>query len=134
VLLRNEGLFRPVCSNQSLVGGYELDMSGNEVSTGSPFPFARDGGIVFDGRGGFTAHDTVSDGGGPVVVENITGTYAVDTFCNISINFTLSGKTHLWTGALTDQNRSAYLIVSETGSVVVGTMTKQIVLPAGFQQ
>jgi hypothetical protein len=125
VLLRRQGLFGPVCSASSLVGAYQLDMSGNDVSGTSPLPFARDGSVKFDGQGGFSGHDTVSDGGGPVVVENLAGTYAVDSHCNVSMNYSLSGNTHLWTGALTNQGNTAYLIVSEAGSVIVGTLTAE---------
>lgn len=134
VLLRRQGLFGPVCSTSNLTGGYQLDMSGNDVSGASPLPFARDGSITFDGLGGFSGHDTVSDGGGPVVVESLAGTYAVDSLCNVSINYTLSGNTHLWTGALTNQGNSAYLIVSEAGAVIVGTMTAELQPAAVFGQ
>jgi hypothetical protein len=114
------------CATENLVGAYQLDMSGTDLTGSQPVPFARDGWVAFDSRGIFSGHATVSDGGGAVTVEVIAGAYTVSSLCNLAISYGFGGKSHLWTGTLTNQGNGANLIVSETGYVITGTMTAEL--------
>lgn len=115
------------CSAHDLFGGYLLDMSGTIVSQPSvPAPgiFARVGRVAFDGKGQFSAN-TQASYSGIIVPEAFTGTYAVDSACNVSLQYTL-GSANTWVGSLTNNSAGADLIVSAPqGAVVVGTLSKQ---------
>jgi hypothetical protein len=108
---------RPRCTARDLSGAFQLDMSGSVVSGPS-------GRVVFDGRGAFSGHATANYSGFAVFTEDIKGTYAVDSLCNVAINFGTS-PAHKWTGTLTDKGDGANLIVAETGAVIAGTLKKQ---------
>ena len=121
VLLSKQDDNRSICQTKNLSGAFQLDMAGSVIAGGMPEPFARDGLLAFDGRGGFSGHATVSSSGLPVLAEDITGTYSVDSLCNVSIAYSLAGA-HTWSGTLSNQSNAADLIVAETGSIVSGTL------------
>ena len=121
VLLTRQSTSVGSCGTQSLSGGYQLDMSGSVIAGSVPQPFARDGLLTFDGKGGLSGQTTASASGLAVTVEAITGTYSIDALCNVSISYSLAGN-HTWTGMLTNQSSGANLIVTDTGSVITGTL------------
>jgi hypothetical protein len=125
VLLSRYGVNRAVCTNQDLAGDFLVDMSGTVVS-GSPLsgPFARDGRLVFDGLGGFSGHSVTVLAGFIIQAEDISGSYSVDSLCNVSIGFT-AGTAHTWVGTLSNSGNGADLIVAESGVVIAGTLDKQ---------
>ena len=119
------------CTAASLSGAFQLDMSGVVVAGTTPGLFARDGLVAFDGRGAFTVKTTVNSAGTSLATESLTGTYTVDSLCNASLSYTTSDKVkHLWIGTVTNNGNGAYIMVSEAGSVISGTLTKQ---RPGFQ-
>lgn len=122
VILARNGTSRAHCSNRDLSGGFQLDMSGNTIGGPLAGPFARDGRLVFDGKGKFAGQTVAVYTGFLVQAEPMSGTYAVDSDCNVSLSF---GGTHSWTGALTDGGDGADLIVAETGVVISGTLKQQ---------
>jgi hypothetical protein len=125
VLLSRYGVNRAACTDRDLAGDFLVDMSGTVVS-GSPLPgpFARDGRLVFDGRGGFNGHAVTVLAGFIIQAEDINGSYSVDSLCNISISFT-AGTAHTWVGTLSNAGNGADLIVAESGVVIAGTLEKQ---------
>ena len=124
VLLARQSVFSQwPCATWNLAGSFAVDMSGSVITTNGPIPFARDGIVTFDGRGGFTGHDTVNTGIAAPATETLAGTYSVDSSCQITINYSLGGA-HVWTGMLTNQSDSADLIVAETGVVISGTLMR----------
>lgn len=124
VLLSRKDVNQAPCTTGNLSGAFQVDMAGAVVSGPVPGPFARDGRLVFDGRGGFSGHATAVYSGFVVQAEDISGQYSVDSLCNVSIGFT-SGTAHSWTGTLTDRGNGADLIVAENGVVIAGTLKKQ---------
>jgi hypothetical protein len=124
VLLSRHSDNRDYCTAKDLAGAFRLDLSGTVVSGPVTGPFARDGRLVFDGRGGVSGRATAVYSGLVVQAENISGQYSVDSLCNVAIHFTL-GTAHTWTGTLTDRGKGANLIVAESGVVISGTLKKQ---------
>ncbi len=127
---------RANCSNNSLSGGYALTMRGFvNIVPGSPVPpapFARQGRVVFDGNGGFSASTYLTDGSGPLVPSGFSGSYAMRSSCE----FTMSFGGNSWAGTLMDNGAGANVMVSVPnppgpeapaflGSVVSGTLKKQ---------
>ena len=124
VLLTRNSFFQERCNDENLSGAFQLDMSGTVVSGPVPGPFAREGRLAFDGHGGFTGQTVADYSGFFIQPETISGTYSVDSLCNISLSYT-AGTVHTWTGTLTELNNGADLIVSESGVVIYGTLKKQ---------
>jgi hypothetical protein len=124
VLLSRQDKNQSQCTTRDLSGAFQLDMAGTVVTGGpAPGPFARDGLLAFDGKGGVSGHATANYSGFVLETEDITGTYKVDSLCNLSITYALpAGTTHSWTGTLTNHSNAAYLIVAETGDVIAGTL------------
>jgi hypothetical protein len=116
------------CTNKSLNGAFQLDMSGTVVSgpypLPMPFPFARDGRVVFDGSGAFTTQTVVDYSGFLIQPESLTGTYTVDSGCNLTMTYS-AGALHQWTGMLTESGNGADVMVAESGVVISGTLKKQ---------
>ena len=126
------------CTTRDLSGSFQLDMSGSVVSGPAllptpPYPqpppqsFARDGRLVFDGRGGFSGTAIANTSGFSIQPETMNGQYSIDPNCNVSISFTTvsTSTTHTWTGTLTDRSNGADLIVAESGVVIAGMLKKQ---------
>ncbi|MBI3894601.1 MAG: hypothetical protein HY313_01585 [Acidobacteria bacterium] len=116
------------CSNQDLSKGFQLNMSGTiEFQPGVPAlgSFTRVGRLEFDGKGGFTAKTYADYNGFAGIPENFSGTYSVDSLCNVTIEYTL-GLTYTWVGTLTDNSsRADLIVVSPPGATVVGTLAQQ---------
>ncbi len=112
------------CSSRDLLGGYQLDLSGTIVNGAESGLFARNGRLVFDGNSAFTGTAVVDYGGATAQQETISGTYVVDSFCNVSIDYS-AGTLHKWTGTLTNNGAGADIIVNEAGVVIAGTLTRQ---------
>jgi hypothetical protein len=109
------------CQTQNLSGGYQLDMTGYVIAGSTAQPIARDGLVTFNAQGGFSGQATVSLGGQAVTTEALTGTYSVDTLCNVTMSYSLAGN-HTWTGMMTGQSSGANLIVNDNGTVITGTL------------
>jgi len=121
VLLSSQDDNRSSCQTRDLSGAFQLDMAGSVITGGMPVPFARDGLLAFDGQGGFRGHATVSFAGLAVSSEDISGSYSVNSLCNVSISYSLAGP-HAWSGTLTNHSNAADVIVAEIGSVITGTL------------
>lgn len=114
------------CSNQDLSGGYGLDLWGTIVNQPPNLsgPFNRVGKVVFDGNGNFTASTDVSYNGVPAH-EDLSGTYTVDSACQLTMQYTL-GQAYTWFGGLYDNSKASTLIVKNpAGAVVLGTLVEQ---------
>ena len=121
------------CSERILSGGYQLDLYGEvNGASGYPWPpsvpifsFARQGTLLFDGKGGFTGDTNASYGGLSVVQETLKGTYSIDSSCNVTIIST-SGAPYTWRGVTIDDGGGADLVVtSPDGAVIGGTLLRQ---------
>lgn len=125
VILDRENLIPLPCANFSLQGEYQLDMSGTTITGPLAGPFAREGTLTFDGRSAFTAN-TVADYTGYVIQsEPLSGTYSVNSSCNITLTFSDGGSSHTWTGTLTALGGGVDLISNDTGVVITGTLRAQ---------
>jgi hypothetical protein len=97
------------CANRDLKGGYVAHLRGfTGLLSGSPKPYVSLGRVVFDGAGTFAANTYVSDGSGPLVPNDFSGTYAVTSSCD----FTMSYNGNTWAGVLNDNSTAANLMVS----------------------
>jgi hypothetical protein len=123
----------PACAERILSGGYQLDLYGEVTDTSRyPWPpslpifsFARQGTVSFDGHGGFTGDTTASYGGLNVVQEPLTGTYSIDSACNVTMRST-AGAPFTWRGVTTEGGEGADLVVaSPDGAVIGGTLLRQ---------
>jgi hypothetical protein len=120
------------CSDQTLRGGYQLDMHGEVTDTSRyPWPplptfsFSREGTLSFDGNGAFTGNTTANYGGLSVVQEPLQGTYSVDNSCNVTMLYT-SGASYAWQGVTTGGGDGANLmVISPGGAVIAGTLLRQ---------
>lgn len=113
------------CSNQDLFGAYGLDMWGTNVSQAPAGSISRNGAFQFDGKGGFTANTNVSYNGG-VSQETLSGTYAVDSLCNLTLQYTLGTTAFEWIGGLADNSSTAFVMVFDPpGAVVLGELKRQ---------
>ena len=113
------------CSNQDLNGAYGLDMWGTNVTQAPSGPISRNGAFLFDGKGGFTANTNVSYAGG-VVSEALSGAYAVDSQCNLTLLYTLNNIPYKWIGGLADNSStSTVMVVEPPGAVVIGELKRK---------
>jgi hypothetical protein len=115
------------CSNQDLSGGYGLDLWGTIVNQppNPPGPFNRVGKVVFDGNGNFTAVTDASYDGLPAH-EELSGSYTVDSSCQLTMHYTLGATNYTWFGGLSDNSSESTLIVTDPpGAVVLGTLKEQ---------
>jgi hypothetical protein len=122
---RQSSNVQSTCTTQSLFGTFLLDMSGMVITTsGGPVagPFARDGVLVFDGKGGFSTNAVANYSGYMVDAENQNGTYTLDALCNLTITYGPTATPQTWTGTLTNQSYGANVIVNQTGTVISGTL------------
>lgn len=125
VILDRENVNPVPCGSHSLNGGYELDMAGATVTGAIPGPFARDGELTFDGHSAFTGTAVVNYSGGLIQAETLSGSYSVDSSCNVTVTFSEGGSLHKWTGTLTGAGSGADVIVNDSGVVVTGTLRAQ---------
>ena len=120
------------CSANDLRGGYAVIMRGfTGLPLGPPVSFARLGRIVFDGRGGFSAETTVSNGG-VIAPDNFSGSYSINSLCELTMSY---GAGNTWSGVLMDNSTGANVMVTGPtvpfsgfdllGSAVSGTVRKQ---------
>jgi hypothetical protein len=98
--------------NEDLSGPYAFQLQGTIVgppAKGTAGDFSRLGLLVADGAGGFTANTTANYNGTPSL-ENLKGTYKVDSNCLLTMQYTTPfGPITVW-GGLTDGGNSADLI------------------------
>ena len=118
------------CSNEDFKGGFGLDMFGTIVSQlpnppNVPGTLSRNGRIVFDGKGGFSAN-LLSNYNGAPVPEVFSGTYVIDKGCKLKMNYTLGKTNYTWFGGLAYEGTAATVMVTDPpGAVIVGTLTQQ---------
>jgi hypothetical protein len=125
LLSRQSPNVQSTCTTQNLFGTFQLDMSGLVITTsGGPVagPFARDGLLVFDGKGGFSGNAIANYSGYMVDAEVQNGTYTVDALCNLTITYGPTATAQTWTGTLINQSYGANVIVSQAGTVITGTL------------
>src|SRR5258708_7413240 len=97
---------------EDLSGPYALQLQGTIVgppAKATAGGFSRLGLLVADGAGGFTAN-TVANYNGTPSLENLKGTYKLDSDCLLTLQYTTPfGPITVW-GGLTDGGNSADLL------------------------
>jgi hypothetical protein len=118
------------CSLATLKGTYAQFSEGTitvPIPPPPPFPVAFSGILTFDGAGKFSGQSTGSLGG--VTVSNtVTGTYAVDPDCTLSVVAkTAQGVTHE-AGTITGEGQFQEIrnITTDAGLVLIDTAKKQM--------
>ena len=117
------------CTPTDLAGSFQFEMSGG-ITFPAAAQFRRIGRLVADDSGRFTAKTNTSYGG-LVVAETLSGTYTVDSLCNVALKYGLpqpDGSTvnFTLTGPLVDGGKGAFLIQREPlGAAIVGTLKLQ---------
>lgn len=128
-----DGDQNPACSVRILSGDYQIDMYGQVTDTARygwpaslPIPsFSRQGTLSFDGKGSFSGDTYANYGGLSTVQETLTGTYAVDLLCNVTMRST-SGAAYTWRAVVTESGEGADLMVaSPEGAAIAGTLLRQ---------
>jgi hypothetical protein len=128
---------RDNCTNRDLAGSYSLNMAGSIISrpdAPSGF-FGRVGRAVFDGMGKFSAV-TQASYNGKVSPEILSGVYAVDSSCLLTIAYGVGtavtidsvddSRARKFAGMLTDEGATVDLMESEPAGVsIIGTMRQQ---------
>jgi hypothetical protein len=139
------------CRLSDFKGAFEISMSGVVLNTpaGFPFPgytqpappfplgdFVRVGKFQSDGAGGFTMDVVTSyngtnlDGTIPMVLEQITGTYTMDSsLCKVALSYKLNpanptSPTIVVDGLMIDHDRLALMFLTP-GTNIRGTMNRQ---------
>jgi hypothetical protein len=109
--------------NEDLSGPYGFELQGTIVGPPAMAPagdFSRLGLLVADGSGGFTANTTVNYNGTPSV-ENLKGTYKVDSDCLVTLKYTTPyGPITVWGGLTDDGNGAELLEIGSTAPVAEG--------------
>jgi hypothetical protein len=121
------------CSEQTLSGGYLLNMAGVNINQpgSAAGPSARLGRVVFDGRGGFTANTRVSIRG-EISSQSFSGSYAITEACNVTMRYT-AGESYTWTGVVVANGSGVNLIVSDPPGAAIGaTLTRQTDILQGW--
>lgn len=114
------------CSVGDLKGEYLLASQGVVGPPDARQPVAGVGLITYNGRGNFYGNETVNFAG-TSMPNPFTGTYAVNANCTVSAEVQDAfGTAHL-TGVLVGQgaNQEVRFIVTDAGSVLVGTIKRQ---------
>ena len=113
------------CTNRSLAGAYQVDLSGTLLQPGKPrLPFSGVGRIQADGKGGFEGK-LGSNHGGLALHEAISGTYTVASDCTFQLKYYTGGEPKTPGGGVTlkgvfiDGDRAAYLMVVDPGAATV---------------
>ena len=110
------------CSNGSISGAFQLDLTGAIVPPlPDAGPFARSGRVVFDGSQSFSAATTASYNG-QIRDENFSGTYSVTDRCILRMTY----ASFTVEGVLTDKGQGAFVIyTAPQGIVMSGTLRAQ---------
>jgi hypothetical protein len=113
------------CEAEDLSGSYVVEFTGDFIQP--PLGgFVREGRLLADGRGSFTAATTANYNGLVIQSENISGTYTVGNDCTLVLKYGTSSGPITWTGSFIDNNQGAVLIISDPpGAAVVGTLKGQ---------
>jgi hypothetical protein len=119
------------CSNASLTGTFVFTAAGFLVAPPQfAGPFAGVGTQTFDGNGGTTATETVSQKGN-ILNVTITGTYTINPDCTGSMTLNITSQnppvslTNHLSFAIDDNGAEFRAIQTDPGVVVTGTGRKQ---------
>lgn len=129
---------REDCTNRDLSGSYLLNVAGSIISRGDAPAgfFGRVGRAMFDGKGRFSAV-TQASYNGRIAGETLTGVYAVDSLCLVTIAYTLGQqlfalnsvddpRARKFAGMLTDDGAGVNVMESEpAGASIIGTLRQQ---------
>jgi hypothetical protein len=86
-------------------------------------PFTRSGSLSFDGKGAFSGRTfTNYVNTGAASEETLVGTYSMTRDCIFTIKYTLSGHDYSWIGVVTNGGHGAFVMVSQAGAVIAGTL------------
>ncbi|HVX56399.1 MAG TPA: hypothetical protein VHA37_01595 [Candidatus Saccharimonadales bacterium] len=116
------------CTKSDLTGAYVIDLEGASPAVGpNPAgPFRRAGVLNADGAGHFSVN-TLANYSGQPVTETFSGTYSVDSSCNVSLNYSYGtgGSSPVdisLSGALVGPGYDAMIMVTTSGWTVSGTL------------
>jgi hypothetical protein len=119
------------CSNATLAGTFVFTATGFLVAPPQfAGPFAGVGTQTFDGNGGTTATETVSQNGN-ILKVTITGTYTVNPDCTGSMTLNITSQnppvslTNHISFAIDDNGEEFRAIQTDPGVVVTGTGKRQ---------
>lgn len=116
------------CKTSDVTGAYVIDLEGANPAIGSnpAGPFRRAGKFIADGSGNFTM-STLANYSGQLTQETSTGTYTVDSSCNLALNYNYSAggsspATMSFTGALVGAGYDAMIVSTTPGWTISGTL------------
>jgi len=133
-------------NGNGLKGSYAFQFNGTVFVGSADFdgPFARNGRVVFDGKGNFATTQVTVNYKGNVGHETFSGTYVLNsdgtftlTIPNLSVPFLPPGTPNIFTfeGVLGDQGKTAKVALSgvsifgqplpNIGSVITGELVRQ---------
>ena len=123
---QNENAFVvPACTVRDLTGVFQVDMEGTVIDMPplTAGPFTRSGSLSFDGKGAFSGRTfTNYVNTGAASEETLIGTYTMTRDCIFTMRYTLSGHDYSWIGVVTDSSHGAFVMVSQAGAVIAGTL------------
>jgi hypothetical protein len=116
------------CSESDVKGAYVIDLEGANPAMGSnpAGPFRRAGKFIADGAGKFTM-STLANYSGQLTEETASGTYTVDSSCNLTLNYSYSagGSSPVnmsFSGALVGAGYDAMIVSTTPGWTISGTL------------
>ena len=116
---------REGCTNSSLSGAYGFRETGFFLGNGITTDFAAASRVVFDGHGNFAGTSTSSAGGTIARDAPISGTYAVQSNCTVSMMVNGPGFTVHPELVLVDKGKQAFFVWTDPGTVVSGQGIRQ---------
>lgn len=116
------------CSTSDVTGAYVIDLEGASPAMGSnpAGPFRRAGKFIADGAGKFTM-STLANYSGQPFQETSSGTYTVDSSCNLTLsyNYSAGGSSPVsmsFSGALVGAGYDAMIVSTTPGWTISGTL------------
>lgn len=105
----------PSCNNATITGSYGINFTGTFLET----PLAEVGFYKFNGTGNFQGTVTQSTNGTVSTNKAVSGLYSVKQDCTVLVY----GDGSL-SGIIVDGGKEIFLIQTDTGSVITGTLKK----------